>query len=348
MKLSRPLASAIGVAIVAASALALAAPAGAATPGVVYLTAADVPTSAIPGPYIYGAVGWMKYSFGGTLTSSVNGLTVPYDTELLYGLEEPLALNDGGVLAQVVGNSSISASATDDLYFYIDYYTDAAQTSMSYLTAYNDGPDVYSPTALWYAQTTIGSIPVGTSATLAEFDAQFDVDPLQDEASFYALDFYNDGDPVDLYSFRANGIDYSFLPEPVSSAPATLTQDAYSAAGITITTTGFVPGEEVEVYQSFPTAAGPDGGNAPGVTADANGAITYTFRPEAGVTPLVGAYNLTFVGVAGAQIFDYSVTASAALAATGTDSYAPLAAGGVLLFGGAALALVAVTRRRTV
>ena len=333
MRLPRLAASAIGVAIVSASALAIAAPASAATPGVTYVTAAQVGTGVAPG--------WNLYQ-GSPLVSTTSGLSATGSAWLTYGFADSIPAQPGTPLTDLANLSSFVMSD------FTGVYTEIAWTdptgNLHWIETLRPGAGAFStPGTQWVSSTPINGFESGT---LAEFDIAFD-DPSQAGSNIIAVGAYA-GSPRDFRAYTANGEQFSFMPTPVSSAPTTLTQTEYAATGITITTTGFVPGENVEVYQSFPTANGPDGGNAPGVTADANGAITYTFRPEAGVTPLVGDYNLTFVGEAGAQFFDYAVTASAALAATGTDSLAPLAAGGVLLLGGAALAIVAIRKRRTV
>jgi len=338
VKLSRPVASAIGVAIVAASALAIAAPANAATPGVTYITAAQI----VDGPPS-AAGGWGLLN-GDTPSSSNFGLVATGFPDLAYSFPTPIPLT-GGALQNLGAATSFAVSDYADAYAYI-YWVDSNDVG-HILGAGGPGNAFQDPTSDWSSDALVD----GTNyATLADFDIAIAADPAFVDSAIVGVSLYiSSSDGANVYAVTVNGADFSFMPTPVPVAPTTLTQPAYAATGITITTTGFLPGEEVEVYQSFPTAAGPDGGNAPGVTADANGAITYTFRPAAGVTPLVGAYNLTFVGTAGAQLFDYSITAAAAaLAATGTDSFAPLAAGGVLLLGGAALAIVAIKRRRTV
>ena len=64
-------------------------------------------------------------------------------------------------------------------------------------------------------------------------------------------------------------------------------------------------------------------------------------------SPQAGSYRLSFFGsVPNPQQFDFTVTA-AALPQTGADAEVPLIAGGVLLLGGVALAIVAARCRRT-
>ena len=329
----------MGIGIVAASALAFAAPAGAATPGVTFVTAAQVDAAAT-----VGTIGWGNLGTG-PVTSSLNGLALPDSGELYFGFNNSVQM--GGSTLVGTGSASIfPVSTSSDIYAELALYTDAAETVVQWIYATNDGSDSFNdPAANFVSTIAVGLIPAYTPATLAEFDDQFDL--VLPDAGLAGVAIYNDaGASVNVYTFLAGGNSFYFTPTPAPSAgPATITPADLGTPGMgfTATTTGFVPNESGDVYIDGPDGGGPVGS----FVVDANGAVLFTFVAFDGSSAL-GAYRLILVGDSGvAQVFDFTVVA-AALAATGVDAALPIVAGGVLLLGGAALAVVATKRRQRV
>ena len=340
VKLSRLAASAIGVAIVASSALAIAAPANAATPGVTFVTDADVEASGSA-----GTVGWSNLG-AGPVTSSLSGLSLPEDAELNFGFASALPLSTGSTLVDTGAATVFTASDDADLYAGFYWFATAQPASPRYLYSNNPGASAFTdPSALFEATAAVGTIPAFTPATLGDFDLQFAFDPAMSAATLASAAVYHGGVAVDLYTFTVAGSPFYFTPTPVpSSGPATITAADLGAAGkgFTATTTGFVPNESGDVYLDGPDAGGPVGS----FTADDNGAATFTFiAPDA--NSALGDYTLVLVGGDSqvVQFFDFAVVAPA-LAATGTDATLPIAAGGIMLLGGVALAIVAAKRRK--
>jgi hypothetical protein len=144
----------------------------------------------------------------------------------------------------------------------------------------------------------------------------------------------------------------------LGSAPTTVTVSALASTGFTATTRGFAPGEVVDVGVSF----GQTGGSVGSATADATGAVSFTYVETATAGD---EYSLVFVGATQRAFFDFTVLADAAapapapapiapapaaaaapeLAATGTDVTAGVAAAGALLVAGAVLGTIALRRR---
>ena len=339
VKLSRLAASAIGVAVVASSALAIAAPANAATPGVTFVTAAQVEPSGSA-----GTPGWSNLG-AGPVTSSLSGLSLTEDAILNFGFASAPPLQTGSTLVDTGAATVFTASDETDLSARFYWFATAQPASPEYLEALDPGTSAFTdPSVLWEATADVGTIPAFTAATLAEFDTQFASTPSLSGATLASAAVYYGGDAVDLYTFEVAGDPFYFTPTPVpSSGPATITAADLGPAGkgFTAPTTGFVPNESGDVY-----LATPDGGGQVGsFVADDNGAATFTFiAPDA--NSALGDYTLVLVGDSlVAQFFDFAVVAPA-LAAPGIDTTLPIAAGGILLLGGATLAIIAAKRRK--
>lgn len=333
MKLSRTAAAAIGVAV-AASGLAIAAPASAATPNVTYVVAAQLGNGPATNP------GW-NLENGAVPTSSTSGLFSSAFPELYFSFAAPIAIT-GTALSDAADNTSFRVNDLSNATAEI-YWTDPNGATHVF-RADATGDSFADDDVDWNSNASVN----GTSfATLEDFDAAFANDPTLDGSEIIAIGVYIDSPlGANFYVFTVNGAQYSFMPQPVSSAPTTLTVDAYGSTGITVTTTGFLP-NETGIVVGLGNAG--SGGQIGAVDADANGAISYTYVAP---TPVAGDYRLTFFGsVSYPQQFDFAVTAAAApapaLAATGANVELPLIAGGVLLLGGVALAVVGAKRRRT-
>lgn len=332
MKLSRTTAAAIGVAVVAVSGLAIAAPASAATPGVTYITAAQLGNGPVT------ELGW-NLENGAAPTSSTSGLFSSAFPELYFTLAAPIAIT-GTALSDAAENTSFRVNDFSNAGAEI-FWTDP-NGAVHVFRADATGDSFADENVDWNSNASVN----GTSyASLEDFDAAFANDTTLAGSEIIAIGVFIDSPlGANFYAFTVNGAQYSFMPQPVSSAPTTLTVDAYGSTGITVTTTGFLPNETgIVVGLGNAGSGGPIGT----VDADANGAISYTYVAP---TPSAGDYRLTFFGsVSYQQQFDFAVTAAAApaLAATGADLELPLIAGGVLLLGGVALAVVGAKRRRT-
>lgn len=338
MKLSRLAASAVGVGIVATSALAFVAPANAATPGITFVTASDVDAAAV-----IGTIGWGNLGTG-PVTSSLNGLAVPDSGELHFGFNGAVPMG-GNTLVGTGSATAFTVSSDSDIYAEFSWFTDAAETDEQWLYSTTNSSESFTdPLATFVSTTAVGIIPAFTPATLAAFDDEFDL--ALPDAAVAGVALYNDsGASVNVYTFLAGGNPFYFTPTPAPAAgPATISPAdlATPGMGFTATTTGFVPNEGGDVYIDTPDGGGPVGS----FVVDANGAVLFTYVAFDGTSPL-GAYTLILVGNSGVvQFFDFSVVA-AALAATGVDATVTVAAGGALLLGGAALALVAAKRRKS-
>ena len=335
MKLSRSAAAAIGVAIVAASAFGIAAPASAATPGVTYVHAADVGPSSTP----FDAPGWSQSS-AVALTSSINGLFLGNNARPRYGFA-PIDLTSGTALTDFAAASDYFASV-DTLQTEILWYTDTAHTALNSMYSNAVGSAAFTdPAAVWRANLAVGTIPANTPTTLALLDIQFGLNSLP-EANATSVDLINFGVDTDLYGFVVNSERFSFMPTPVvTGAPATITQAAFGSTGWNLTASGFLPNETVSVFASSPNG----GGGLPDVIADANGVATFSWVGT--TTEELGAYEVTLVGLDASQVdqrFSFSVVA--ALPNMGVETTLPIIAASALLLGGAALAIVASKRRK--
>lgn len=348
MKLSRFTASTAAIALVAASALAFAAPANAAIlDGAVFVADTDI-VQAAP----FSNVGWGNRT-ASTQTSTSTGLSISNDTELVYGFTSDIPLNAGFSLSNAGNSSYFFVSDATAVYGEFLWYADAAHTEEQYLFSITAGPDSFvGDTGSWVSTTAVGSIPAFTPATLSAFDGQFSTVPTLADASLHGVGLYNDGGTVLLTAASAGGNLSYFTPVPVSTAAASIGQYSFGTTGYTATTNGFIPGETVTVYLNTTEATS----DPVDVVADATGTVTYTW-----VAPLttmdVGTYAINFQtqftsGLL--QIFLFDVIAQSApavapvaLAASGTESIAPIAAALTVLLAGVILAF-SVRRRRTV
>lgn len=342
MKPSRLAASAIGVAIVAASALGFSASALAATPGVTYVTATDIVRTNVA-----GAAGWTKFT-NSTFSSSISGLAMPTNNLLSYGVATPGLASSGSALTDFARSITFSSSDNSQLYVGITMMDGNGSDKFVFSGAGTD--PLTDPTAGWFSTNPIGTLDSDQNAvTLAELDAELASNSALAgwTVESFSLEFYS---PVTLYTMSVAGGNFSFLPEPVvTAAPITIVTTDLAATGVTVTTSGFLPNESVDYSMS-------NGDSGAAGTASSSGVLTFTYLSGAPA----GSYTLSLVGAASgvAQSFAFTVTApavpgggpgvtpSAALAATGTDPSLALGAGSALILGGAAIAAVATRRRR--
>ena len=334
MNRSRLAASAAAVALVPALALALASPATAATPGVTFITAADVDQAAT-----FTSIGWGDPG-SGPLSSSINGMSTPTNANILYGYSTPIATAGGNALASTATTTEFTASSTTDLLGEISWFEDAALTQTFFVASAGGSAAFTDPAGLWQTTVAVGSIPAFTDATLAAFDAQLAADPAYADAAVIGVGFFNDGADANLYTFNTRGQDFTFLPAPAVTVTTTITQVDFGTAGkgFSLTTTGFVPNETISGSATSPSYGAPIGA----LTADANGAVHYNVVANS-TTEEVGAWQVLLVGdISGTtQVFPFTVTT--ALAATGVEIAAPAIAALIALALGA---FIIIARRR--
>ena len=345
MKRHRIAASAIGVAVVAASALGLSTSAIAATPGVTYVTASDIVQTNTAGD-----AGWTKFT-NSTFTSSISGLAMPMNNMLSYGVATPILASTGSALTSFAQGTTFNSSMNSELNVSITMFDAGGSETLLFSDVGTD--PLSDPTFGWVSSQPIGTLDSDqTLYTLAQIDDELSTNSALAGWTIrsFSLEF---GSNVTLYTMSVNGEHFSFLPEPVvTAAPTTIAQKALAANGATVTTTGFLPNE--------PVAFTIDGGTGTTAgSADSTGKLTFVYR---GTLP-AGSHTLVLRGTTSAvvQSFAFTVTVPAVvvpptpvdpttpvLAATGadTDVLASLAIGALLLLSGSALAAAALKRRR--
>jgi hypothetical protein len=339
MKLSRPMAALSALALVAASALGLATAASAATPGVTYVTAGDIAVTPTP-----GTPGWSIEA--GTATSGLSGLTVTAGSHLQYAFSTAKDATTGSALEDISSPDPITftTSVVGGEYPEFDLFRDGV-SDLVVISRVSAGTDFADTGAVWESNTTIGSITHNVPATLADFDAQLAADAAFSAATFFAVELFTPNADT-YYDADILGTQYIFTPKPVSTAPTSIPVSEFTVSpGISVTTTGLLPNEVVDVYYSSLNS----GGQIATATANAQGSISFSYFDP---TATVGSpYQLVFVGETASknpQFFSFAVTA-AALAETGVTATAPLVIGAVLLLAGlATVAFVVLRRRRAV
>jgi hypothetical protein len=296
-----------------------------------YVTAAQL-TATETDPY---PAGWFKgdvVGTPGTFTSEVDGLNVVGGQfQLLNGSPGAIALTsaDPGLLL-----SSGVAS------FQIPVFAGAGDTV--YTTLYADAAGIGSDT--WFTSQNLnglagadGTFGVGTTHTLAQYQAAFDI-------GYRILAFgFNKtaGDEAAVAALWWNGNSYYFLPTATIALGATsITPAAITATGTTITATGFIPGEHVYIYFTTPAI----GDLIEEVVADANGVARTTLIGDMGV----GAYTIGADGDVSGVIVETTLTIAEQLPTMGTDSVVPAIGAGIMLLGGIAAVVFAVRRRQSI
>ncbi|MEO6533225.1 MAG: hypothetical protein ABIO06_06590 [Pseudolysinimonas sp.] len=333
MKLSRPLAAAAALALVAASSLGLAGAASAATPGVTYVTATDIAVTPTP-----GTPGWSIEA--GTATSGLSGLAVTAGSHLQYAFSTAKDATTGSALEDISSPDPITfdTSVAGGEYPEFDLFKDGV-SALVVIFRTSPGTDFADTGAVWESNTTIGSITNNTPATLANFDAQLAADLTFSAATFFAVELYTPN--ADTYrDADILGTQYIFTPQPVFTAPTTIPVASYQTSpGVTITTNGFLPNSGVDV--GYSKLGGPFS-LLTTLTADSIGSITFSHWDP---TAVPGAYTLEFAGsVPNPQSFDFTATAPT-LAATGVAPVTPLLIATGCLVGGFLLAVIATRRR---
>lgn len=319
----------------AAAALVLAPSAQAATPDMVYLDDSDFAT----GDNTTSLEGW-SHTGGDAPLSGLSGLELGTLTAIELGFDATFATSPTDLVAlgttlelgQVTGAPQVRPRIA-----VLEDSTDI--TTFTMISSPVALPASAEPTAVWSVFDGLGTLAPG-AYTLDVLQAEAETLP---NFAIVTIDFVNSGTAITVSDLFVDGQQYIFTPEPVFTAPTTISASDFEGDGITISTTGFLPGEEVEVYISSPDAGGPNGT----ITADDSGAIVYTFVNTFGETPL-GGWQLVFVGdVPNPQFFLFEVT-GAELAATGAETTGAVVLAGGLLVAGLAVVAGAARRHRVI
>lgn len=338
MKLSRTLAATGAIAVVVASVLFSTGAANAADglANVEYVT--DIPAASEFDSETGIPQNWTAYSTTVVFpeyASTVAGLVAPGSMYFMRGVPANADFTD-------IGDSAALSSAPGGVIILavspVDPDTGGPSLPIPVIgTQQSDG------SFLWTSPFAVVAEDSSLSDTVAAISDRIGVDVSLFAYGFTTSDFATGAagmvDVTTTY-ITWDGLTSMFTPQPVGTIPATVTLTA-AHTGAAFSSTGFLPGESVEVYLSTADT----GGHVADVIADANGVVTFTLADP---TLTLGDYTLVFAGsLPNFQRFTFSIVADpAVLAATGADLSTPVVAGGFLLLAGAALALVA-TRRRT-
>ncbi len=322
-------------AVIVLSFLGVAGAASAATPGVTYVVAADVTEGAV-----FGQDGWGNTGVG-PVSSNTGGLALPVNAELAFGMNPTLPVDTGTALVDFASGTYFGSSDVPSFQALISY-RDSIGNQLQFYAQTRTGD--FNAAILWETNTAVGSYLAYEQHTLAEFDTQLAGDVNFAGGYIEGASAFNSGfGPHNVTDFRVNGVQYIFTPQPVFTAPTTITPEAFDSTGFTVTTSGFLPNESgILLFVTGPSF--PSSQLLASATADANGVATYTyFAPSSEL----GNYQFVFDGIVpNSQFFDFSVVASS-LAATGSDAIPPLAVGSALLLLGLAFVVGANRRRVT-
>ncbi len=331
---------AVALAVIAFSTFGFVGAAGAATPGVNYVVASDVAAGAI-----FGQDGWGNAGIG-PVSSSTAGLSLPVNSELTFGVPTTLPIATGTALVDFAGVTLFNSSDVPSFQALISYRDSIGSQLQFYaLTVTGD----FSAAILWETNTAVGSYPAYEQHTLAEFDTALFTDLNFTTGYIEGASAFNSGLAThNVTDFKVNGVQYIFTPQPVFTAPTTITLSDFENTGFTVTTSGFLPNESgIRLFVTAPT--GPSSQLLASATADANGVANYTYFAPG--TEL-GNYQFVLDGsVPNSQSFDFTVVTSSApaaapsLAATGSDVIFPVVTGFALLLLGLTLAIGASRRQ---
>jgi hypothetical protein len=217
------------------------------------------------------------------------------------------------------------------------------------LSALSTGNSTWSNgTLLWTTDQAFGRVKAGDQETLPTFQDEFPEGFMIVGAGFVS--------PANtLTHMKIGGALYLFTPVPVSDPTeplAPLTRTAFSTTGFAVSTTGFVPREEVLFAVSFGGASQISGSTI----ANHRGVATVSYTPPA-VRALTGDYEATLRSVDNIRLqsFDFAVVdgpglGSASLTelpATGAKLPHLIAIAGVVgLIGAGILTALAFSRKK--
>ena len=366
MTLSRVLATGAAIALIGASAFALAGSATAADApanppfATNYVTAGQFGSEAAQPNYPQG---WFTGTIAnqGTITSGVSGLAITANEQLLNGTT-PLA----GLSDLVNGNDAnriqpLEVNATGPVAFQIPIFANVngtANTGFTTLVPNGIGQTGIDADAWHVTQNvSVGSVPVlltGQTYTIEQIEGIIEEvgSPVPYKILAYGI-IVADGFTATLQSVTWNNVTSQFTPQSTAViTPATLTpaETADATKGVTATFTGFLPGETV----TFGIGTGNSGDSLPDTAvADETGSVTLRFISATPLDPgtqFLSAFG-TDSGATASGSFVVAVAAvtavvaDPALAATGIDSTPYLISGGILVLLGLGFGFIALRRR---
>jgi len=303
MKISRVIATGAAIALISGSALTVGAIARAA--GNSYVTASQFVNETSPYP-----AGWFKGTVAnpGTITTVPGGLSVVGPFQILNGT--PGAVPAGG-LTELATNATLNV-ASGNADFQIPLFSGPSQTGFSTLRPDNFNQAGLNPLAGWTTSGAFHTFGAGSSHTLPQYDAEAAASGVPLQLLAYGA-FVNPGQTALISTISFNGDINHFTPVPTGVAtPNSISVSDFTTAGkgISVTLTGFVPGESVE--ETF--ASGNSGGtNGVFHTVDGNGTVTFSYVGSAQTTP--GAYSVGAQGADTSAFADVTVVADGIAAA---------------------------------
>jgi len=355
----RAAALATGLAVVAGSTLLIAGPASAAD---FQVTPDELQGSIEPGAYTGWHEGYAADAVGAPAVITDAGLELTGPSQIINGLETPLAVDGVEVTLESLVDTAAVASTNDATYFQLPVFGDAA--GGQFATLRPEVPGAAGLAGNWVASSSnIPGVVANTPLPLAELSAAVGDFSL---LAFGVLVIEGGDDVVQTISF--NGDNYNFaapIVEPVFDPKVVVTPETilFSAVrpggtGFTVTTTGFTPGDTLSIAVIDPNGeifGAADGGNT--IVADETGGFIAEGLTLEGEGIQVGTYAFRVTDTAGVEAFDTLVVvadpAPAAgtpvvptLADTGSDSGVLVGGAAALLLLGAAGMLFAAARRK--
>jgi len=341
MKLKSFGAGITGVALVAGSVLLGAVPATAYTIDVT----APSPIPPETNPYSAGWFAGGVTGGNGSATQSAAGLTIVGGSagyQLLNGDPDAKDLGDTTAAA---ANLAVSTTG-GDAFYQISVFAEPGASDEGFTTL--RPVDAQDLSGDWVNsqpfEADAGTTAAGTAAALSTHLGLLDQGVAAKVLAFGV--FVNAGDTVVLRAMSWNGDTYLFADAPTVTLSATSVPEA-GTDPITVTATGFAPGENV----SIGLGSGNSGGEEGTAVANADGVVTYELAK-----PGVGAYTVSVLSLD--KLFsdsaDFEVVAAAVvgeptpaggLPATGVDVMSSIIAASALLFAGAGFLVFSLRRK---
>jgi LPXTG-motif cell wall-anchored protein len=344
----------VGIAIAATALVAGPAVAAPADADNVYITTTQIGVegASYPAQWFAGTLGGGKTT--DSADSTVSGLAVKGDYQLLNGVPGTHTVDD------IVNNSSVVVSAGSAAFqipiYNIPTAAAGAGNPKQFTTLRPVVGNVPGTSTIdqgqWISSNTItnaaGTVTVAAN-TPTDYATLLTAIRADAQVLAYGVFLVRTAPAPNATANAVASITYFnlttwFTPVPtVTLSKSSIGVTALSDSGVTVSATGFLPGESVILFYGN----GNSGSDFATVTADANGAVSGLFKPTAGAFPVGSPLTLGASGDSGQNIFaPLSVTADPnVLAATGVDSLDGILAAGALLLAGAALVLI---RRRQV
>ena len=343
MKLKSFGAGVTGVALIAGSVLLGAMPASAATNQVILPV--PIPAEADFDSYPAGWFAGTVSGADGTATQSSAGVEIVGGTngyQLLNG-DPADARNVTLAAATGLGVSTISG----DAFYQISVFAEPNNADNKQFTTLRP-VDPNGPGGNWVNSRAFDGAPAGTEAPLATHVALLDAGEPAQVLAFGV--FVNAGDTVTVRAIGWDSDTYLFATAPTATATPSSVVASDTTTEVTLTGSGFAPGETVAVSGRGPSSSGA----FDDAVADAEGIATVTFVGGQGE---VGDYVFTFSdrrsGLFSAST-QFSILAApvvtpvvpaAVLPPTGVDALSAIVAASVLLAAGAGFILLSMRRK---